>query len=214
MEKEKSRKINLLTIVLLMLLTFASSCIEIHVSLFVNGDGSGKGKMTYVIAKGIYQAPDEERLAINEDKLAEQLSKREGVKVIRTGSSYKDENMIKVWGEFEFKDVSKLSDGYLKYIFTKLPDNKRELRINYRITGELHRRELFKSMFKGLVSTAEIEVDGKIISTNGKKISDRKVRWEIPAEEVVGKEIAEDMIVIFEPKGKGLIQRIRERLKL
>lgn len=189
-----------------------TSCIEVHISLFVRGDGSGRGKITYVIVKGIYQAPDEEKIAVNEDKLAEQLSKREGVKVIRTGSSFQDENMVRVWGEFEFEDVTKLSDGYIKYMFSKLPDGKREIRLNYRVTGELHKRDIFKSMFKDLVSSAEIEVEGKVISTNGKKISSSKVRWEIPAEEVVGKDVLEDMIVIFEPKRKGIFKRIRERL--
>lgn len=191
-----------------------ASCIEIHLSLFVRGDGSGKGKITYVIVKGIYQAPDEEKMAINEDKLAEQLSKREGVKVIKTGSSFEDENMVRVWGEFEFEDIVKLSDGYIRYMFSKLSDGKREIRLNYRMSGELHKRELFKSMFKGLVSSAEIEVEGKIISTNGKKISDNKVRWEVPAEDVVGKDVVEDLVVIFDPKKKGILKRIREKLGL
>lgn len=117
-----------------------------------------------------------------------------------------------IFWEFEFEDVTKLSDGYIKYMFSKLPDGKREIRLNYRVTGELHKRDIFKSMFKDLVSSAEIEVEGKVISTNGKKISSSKVRWEIPAEEVVGKDVLEDMIVIFEPKRKGIFKRIRERL--
>lgn len=190
------------------------ACIEIHVSLFVRGDGSGRGKIRYVIVKGIYKAPDEEKIAINEDKLAAHLAKREGVEVIKTGSSYKDENLIEVWGEFRFSDVTKLSDGFITYTFANLGGTKRELRISYRLTGELHRRELFSSFFKGLSSSAEVEVDGKIVSTNGKLVSPRKARWEISAEEVVGRDVSQDMIVIFEARKDGILQRIKRKLKL
>lgn len=204
----------LVLFLLCLVLTSTLSCLEVHMSLLIRGDGSGRGKIKYVIARGMYQAPDEEKLAINEDKLAEQLAKKEGVKVIRTGSQYRDENMIEVWGDFEFKDITKLSDKYTKYVFTNLGGNKKEIRINYRITGELHRRDILKSMFRGLISTVEIEVAGKVISTNGKRVSKRKVRWEIVAEDVVGRDITEDMILIFEAEGKNLLQRIKDKLKI
>jgi hypothetical protein len=188
-EKNSSYRKKLSFLILILSLLHLISCIEIHAKFKLNGDGSGYGRIDYVVAKGIYSAPDEEKLAINEDKLAEIVAKKEGFKVIRTGSAYENENMMRVWVEFEFKDISKLSDAFSKYTLEDLGNGKKEFRGYYRIRGELHQREVLKSMFKDLNSTIEVEFPGKVISTNGKILSSRKVLWIIPAEEYVGKDV-------------------------
>ncbi len=204
---------NIIALFIIVILSFAS-CIEIHARLKLNSDGSGRGKIEYVVAKGIYSAPDDAQLAINEDKIAETVAKKDGVRVIRSGSNYENENMVRVWVDFEFEDISKLSDAFLHYRFENIGDRKKELRIKYILKGELHKREMLKSMFKELVSDIEIELPGKIIATNGKILSSNRVRWEIPAVEVVGRDVSEDLVVQFEIDGKkNIIQRIKEMFK-
>ena len=201
-------------LILILALLHLISCIEIHAKFKLNGDGSGYGRIDYVVAKGIYSAPDEEKLAINEDKLAEIVAKKEGFKVIRTGSAYENENMMRVWVEFEFKDISKLSDAFSKYTLEDLGNGKKEFRGYYRIRGELHQREILKSMFKDLNSTIEVEFPGKVISTNGKILSSRKVLWIIPAEEYVGKDVDLIFVAQFEDsKKEGILEKIKRKIK-
>jgi hypothetical protein len=201
-------------LILILALLHLISCIEIHAKFKLNGDGSGYGRIDYVVAKGIYSAPDEEKLAINEDKLAEIIAKKEGFKVIRTGSAYENENMMRVWVEFEFKDISKLSDAFSKYTLEDLGNGKKEFRGYYRIRGELHQREVLKSMFKDLNSTIEVEFPGKVISTNGKILSSRKVLWIIPAEEYVGKDVDLIFVAQFEDsKKEGILEKIKRKIK-
>jgi hypothetical protein len=201
-------------LILILALIHLISCIEIHAKFKLNGDGSGYGRIDYIVAKGIYSAPDEEKLAINEDKLAEIVAKKEGFKVIRTGSAYENENMMRVWVEFEFKDISKLSDAFSKYTVEDLGNGKKEFRGYYRIRGELHQRELLKSMFKHLKSTIEVEFPGKVISTNGKILSSRKVLWIIPAEEYVGRDVDLVFVAQFEDsKKEGILDKIKRKIK-
>ncbi len=203
-----------LAITMISLIALVNSCIEIHAKFKLNADGSGYGRIDYVIAKGIYSAPDEEKLAINEDKLAETIAKKEGFKVIRTGSAYENENMMRVWAEFEFKDISKLSDAFSKYTVEDLGNGKKEFRGHYRIRGELHQREVLKSMFKELNSTIEVEFPGKVISTNGKTVSSRKVLWIIPAEEYVGRDVDLVFVAQFEyNKKEGILEKIKRKIK-
>jgi hypothetical protein len=205
---------NFLSWILVLALIHLISCIEIHAKFKIKGDGSGYGRIDYIVAKGIYSAPDEEKLAINEDKLAEIVAKKEGFKVIRTGSAYENENMMRVWVEFEFKDISKLSDAFSKYTLEDLGNGKKEFRGYYRIRGELHQRELLKSMFKDLKSTIEVEFPGKVISTNGKILSSRKVLWIIPAEEYVGKDVDLVFVAQFEDsKKEGILDKIKRKIK-
>lgn len=213
-EKNSPYRKKLSFLILILALLHLISCIEIHAKFKLNGDGSGYGRIDYVVAKGIYSAPDEEKLAINEDKLAEIIAKKEGFKVIRTGSAYENENMMRVWVEFEFKDISKLSDAFSKYTLEDLGNGKKEFRGYYRIRGELHQREMLKSMFKDLNSTIEVEFPGKVISTNGKILSSRKVLWIIPAEEYVGKDIDLIFVAQFEDsKKEGIIEKIKRKIK-
>ncbi|MFZ8805179.1 MAG: hypothetical protein ACO2PO_19695 [Candidatus Calescibacterium sp.] len=213
-EKNSSYRKKLSFLILILALIHLISCIEIHAKFKLNGDGSGYGRIDYIVAKGIYSAPDEEKLAINEDKLAEIVAKKEGFKVIRTGSAYENENMMRVWVEFEFKDISKLSDAFSKYTVEDLGNGKKEFRGYYRIRGELHQRELLKSMFKHLKSTIEVEFPGKVISTNGKILSSRKVLWIIPAEEYVGKDVDLVFVAQFEDsKKEGILDKIKRKIK-
>jgi hypothetical protein len=213
-EKNSPYRKKLSFLILILALLHLISCIEIHAKFKLNGDGSGYGRIDYIIAKGIYSAPDEEKLAINEDKLAEIVAKKEGFKVIRTGSAYENENMMRVWVEFEFKDISKLSDAFSKYTLEDLGNGKKEFRGYYRIRGELHQRELLKSMFKDLKSTIEVEFPGKVISTNGKIISSRKVLWVIPAEEYVGRDVDLVFVAQFEDsKKEGILDKIKRKIK-
>jgi hypothetical protein len=213
-EKNSPYRKKLSFLILILALLHLISCIEIHAKFKLNGDGSGYGRIDYVVAKGIYSAPDEEKLAINEDKLAEIIAKKEGFKVIRTGSAYENENMMRVWVEFEFKDISKLSDAFSKYTLEDLGNGKKEFRGYYRIRGELHQREMLKSMFKDLNSTIEVEFPGKVISTNGKILSSRKVLWIIPAEEYVGKDVDLIFVAQFEDsKKEGIIEKIKRKIK-
>jgi hypothetical protein len=213
-EKNSSYRKKLSFLILILALLHLISCIEIHAKFKLNGDGSGYGRIDYIVAKGIYSAPDEEKLAINEDKLAEIVAKKEGFKVIRTGSAYENENMMRVWVEFEFKDISKLSDAFSKYTLEDLGNGKKEFRGYYRIRGELHQRELLKSMFKHLKSTIEVEFPGKVISTNGKILSSRKVLWIIPAEEYVGKDVDLVFVAQFEDsKKEGILDKIKRKIK-
>jgi hypothetical protein len=213
-EKNSSYRKKLSFLILILALLHLISCIEIHAKFKLNGDGSGYGRIDYIVAKGIYSAPDEEKLAINEDKLAEIVAKKEGFKVIRTGSAYENENMMRVWVEFEFKDISKLSDAFSKYTLEDLGNGKKEFRGYYRIRGELHQRELLKSMFKHLKSTIEVEFPGKVISTNGKILSSRKVLWIIPAEEYVGRDVDLVFVAQFEDsKKEGILDKIKRKIK-
>jgi hypothetical protein len=213
-EKNSPYRKKLSFLILIFALLHLISCIEIHAKFKLNGDGSGYGRIDYIIAKGIYSAPDEEKLAINEDKLAEIVAKKEGFKVIRTGSAYENENMMRVWVEFEFKDISKLSDAFSKYTVEDLGNGKKEFRGYYRIRGELHQRELLKSMFRDLKSTIEVEFPGKVISTNGKILSSRKVLWIIPAEEYVGKDVDLVFVAQFEDsKKEGILDKIKRKIK-
>jgi len=213
-EKNSPYRKKLSFLILILALLHLISCIEIHAKFKIKGDGSGYGRIDYIIAKGIYSAPDEEKLAINEDKLAEIVAKKEGFKVIRTGSAYENENMMRVWVEFEFKDISKLSDAFSKYTLEDLGNGKKEFRGYYRIRGELHQRELLKSMFKDLKSTIEVEFPGKVISTNGKIISSRKVLWVIPAEEYVGRDVDLVFVAQFEDsKKEGILDKIKRKIK-
>jgi hypothetical protein len=213
-EKNSPYRKKLSFLILILVLLHLISCIEIHAKFKLNGDGSGYGRIDYVVAKGIYSAPDEEKLAINEDKLAEIIAKKEGFKVIRTGSAYENENMMRVWVEFEFKDISKLSDAFSKYTLEDLGNGKKEFRGYYRIRGELHQREVLKSMFKDLNSTIEVEFPGKVISTNGKILSSRKVLWIIPAEEYVGKDVDLIFVAQFEDsKKEGILEKIKRKIK-
>ncbi|MDT7907439.1 MAG: hypothetical protein RRA63_05255 [Candidatus Calescibacterium sp.] len=213
-EKNSSYRKKLSFLILILAILHLISCIEIHAKFKLNGDGSGYGRIDYIIAKGIYSAPDEEKLAINEDKLAEIVAKKEGFKVIRTGSAYENENMMRVWVEFEFKDISKLSDAFSKYTVEDLGNGKKEFRGYYRIRGELHQRELLKSMFRDLKSTIEVEFPGKVISTNGKILSSRKVLWIIPAEEYVGKDVDLVFVAQFEDsKKEGILDKIKRKIK-
>jgi hypothetical protein len=213
-EKNSPYRKKLSFLILILSLLHLISCIEIHAKFKLNGDGSGYGRIDYVVAKGIYSAPDEEKLAINEDKLAEIVAKKEGFKVIRTGSAYENENMMRVWVEFEFKDISKLSDAFSKYTLEDLGNGKKEFRGYYRIRGELHRREVLKSIFKDLNSTIEVEFPGKVISTNGKILSSRKVLWIIPAEEYVGKDVDLIFVAQFEDsKKEGILEKIKRKIK-
>jgi hypothetical protein len=213
-EKNSPYRKKLSFLILILALLHLISCIEIHAKFKLNGDGSGYGRIDYVVAKGIYSAPDEEKLAINEDKLAEIIAKKEGFKVIRTGSAYENENMMRVWVEFEFKDISKLSDAFSKYTLEDLGNGKKEFRGYYRIRGELHQREVLKSMFKDLNSTIQVEFPGKVISTNGKILSSRKVLWIIPAEEYVGKDVDLIFVAQFEDsKKEGIIEKIKRKIK-
>ncbi len=221
-KSHRTRRFDICFLISIML--FISSCIEIHAFFRVKEDGSGYGKITYVISQGIYSAPDDYQLAINEDKLAETIAQKEGVKVIKTGSSYEEGNLVRVWAEFEFDDITKISDPFIKYFFEDLGNGLKELRINYRVRGQLHKREVFINMFKDLVSTLEVEVEGKIKSANGKILSKNRVKWEIPATEVVGQDYTGTFIVSFETEGKrkrkegrwgflsGLLSRIRDAL--
>ena len=213
-EKNSPYRKKLSFLILILALLHLISCIEIHAKFKLNGDGSGYGRIDYVVAKGIYSAPDEEKLAINEDKLAEIIAKKEGFKVIRTGSAYENENMMRVWVEFEFKDISKLSDAFSKYTLEDLGNGKKEFRGYYRIRGELHQREILKSMFKDLNSTIEVEFPGKVISTNGKILSSRKVLWIIPAEEYVGKDVDLIFVAQFEDsKKEGILEKMKRKIK-
>jgi hypothetical protein len=213
-EKNSPYRKKLSFLILILSLLHLISCIEIHAKFKLNGDGSGYGRIDYVVAKGIYSAPDEEKLAINEDKLAEIVAKKEGFKVIRTGSAYENENMMRVWVEFEFKDISKLSDAFSKYTLEDLGNGKKEFRGYYRIRGELHQREVLKSIFKDLNSTIEVEFPGKVISTNGKILSSRKVLWIIPAEEYVGKDVDLIFVAQFEDsKKEGILEKIKRKIK-
>ena len=190
-----------------------SSCIEIHAFFKLNQDGSGVGRITYVVAEGIYSAPDDSKIAINEDKIAEVVARKEGVKVIKTGSSYEDGNRIRVWVEFEFKDISTLSDSFSKYIIEDLGNGKKELRIKVRFSGYLHKREMLKDMFKGLNSSIEIVVPGKVIGTNGKVLSSDRVRWDIDAREIVGIDTEKIFIVQYEVGKDGIFRKIINKIK-
>ncbi len=194
-------------------ITLSTSCIEIHANFKIKKDGTGYGKIVYIVNRGIYSAPDDQNIAINEDKLAESIAKREGVKVIKTGSSWENENTVRVWVEFEFKDISRLSDSFSKYYIEDLGNGKKEFRAYYKLRGELHKREILKSMFKDLSSSLEVEFPGKVISTNGKKIGSNKVVWNIPAEEYIGRDVDLQFIAQFEVGKEGLIQKIKDKIK-
>jgi len=203
----------LLSFLLISSFLFLASCIEIHAFFNLKPDGSGVGKITYIVVKGIYSAPDDAQLAINEEKIAETVAKKEGVKVIKTGSSYEDENRVRVWVEFEFKNINLLSDSFSQYVLEDLGDGKKELRAKVRFSGYLHRRDILKDMFKGLNSSLEVKVPGKIIGTNGKVISSDTVRWDIDAREIVGADTEKIFIVQYQEGKKGLIKRILDKLK-
>ncbi|GBD03821.1 hypothetical protein HRbin19_01118 [bacterium HR19] len=212
-ERNLSKEVLIRLLVFFIAIALSNSCIEIHAKFKINRDGTGYGKIVYVVNRGIYSAPDEQNIAINEDKLAESIAKREGVKVIKTGSSWENENTVRVWVEFEFKDISRLSDSFSKYYIEDLGNGKKEFRAYYKLRGELHKRELLKSMFKDLSSSLEVEFPGKVISTNGKKIGSNKVVWNIPAEEYVGRDVDLQFIAQFEVGKEGLIQKIKNKIK-
>ena len=196
-------------VVPILLLSFFS-CIEIDMYIKLNDDGSGYAKVEYKILKSVYASSDRNsQLPLNEDKIADFLSKKEGVEVIRTGSSLDSPDFVRIWAEVKFKHISALSDNMIKYVIEDIGD-KKEFRIIYRYWGETSKPEIVAQAVEGWESKVKVEVPTQIASTNGKIISPKVVEWTIPLSEIAGRSGELVLVVSWEKKKEGFFGKVKK----
>jgi hypothetical protein len=191
--------------VLIVALPFLSTCLTVEEEIELNMDGSGKGKIVYIMPTGFYKGQvGAGQLNITEDSVRKDISGREGIDLEYVKTEM-DEDNVKIVAAFSFENITLLSQRNIKYALDDMGDM-----IEFRVWIRPHggkAKEIVKQFFESYVSKLKVDFPSKVLETNGKTEGRQKVRWEVPLSKLIG--IREDIVLWARfSKKKSLIDRI------
>lgn len=157
------------------------SCISVEEELEVKPDGSGKGKITYIMPTSFYKGG--QGVQINEETIKKSVEKMKGVHLEKVRTEI-GENDVKVIAKFKFDHVKNLSQRGITYTLEDMGDM-----IEFRVVlqpagGRAH--QLVKKVLQGFISKLKVELPAKVIESNGKIEGRRKVTWNVPLSKIAG----------------------------
>ncbi len=163
MKRKNFQKLYLIKVFFIILMCFIlTSCLEVKQRININKDGSGIARLEITILKGALLDPK----AILE--LKEEL-KREGWKIDK---ERKEKGKYIIFAKKKFENVTELNDEETEYTFSTE-------RRGFMKTSYTFKVEFIKSPQIPFPVEITVKMPGRIVETDGKKISSNEARWNL-----------------------------------